>query len=158
MATTIRHKAGDRYSSKTLPGRVSEDLKLVFGRRLQAAMVRQGWNQVDMARFATAKIPNNKGKDKRKIGRDNIGLYLRGATFPNPIYLQAIAGALGMPVEKLVPQMTLPSPELENGAPETFAQLDDARGHVKLNRTVSLKTMRAIYAILRAEDAEAPQH
>lgn len=155
MATMVRQKPGDpRYAHKTLQSRMTEDLKVEFGRRLQAHLIRKGWNQSDLARFASAKVPG-KGKEKRTIGRDLIGLYIRAAAFPNPIYLQAIADALGVPTDQLVPaQNVLPARDDEL-TPFSFRQLDAERMHIRLNRTVSTKTANAIFDLLRAEDTNS---
>lgn len=151
----VRQKPSDpRYQHKTLHSRLTEDVKVEFGRRLQSNLIRKGWNQSDLARFATAKVPG-KGKEKRSIGRDLIGLYIRGAAFPNPIYLQAIADALGVTTDQLVPVGSmLPRPD-DDLRPFSLQQLDAERAHVRLNRTVSTKTANAIFDLLRAEDAEA---
>src|SRR5262245_38460046 len=139
MTTHIRQgKSDGRYAQKSLQLRMTDDNKLEFGRRLQAALIRKGWNQVDLARNASLKIPDNvdaKGRPKRSIGRDLIGLYCRGSSFPNPTYLQAIADALGMTLEQLVPASAL-APADDSLTPFSVKYIDATRMHIRLNRTV----------------------
>jgi transcriptional regulator with XRE-family HTH domain len=150
MTARSQHRKTARYREHTsLQVRMTDDLKKEFGRRLLAAMNRKGWKQTDLARFASDKCPKGQGP----IGRDLIGLYLRGATFPNPIYLQAIADAVGLTIEQLVPAAAL-LPDGED-TPFSCRQLDANRMHLKLSRTLSVAAANAIMDILRQEDRAA---
>lgn len=69
-----------------------------FARRLQKEMVRKGWSQSDLARAAQKFTPE--GKD---FGRHLINYYLRLRGLPTPVYLKALADALDVPPEELLP-------------------------------------------------------
>jgi transcriptional regulator with XRE-family HTH domain len=59
----------------------SEAKKIEFGKKVQDAMLRRGWNQSELGRRAGLK-------------RDNISCYVRGTTLPEPAPTsQAGAGA-----------------------------------------------------------------
>lgn len=99
-------------------GLTSEE-KLVhesFARRLHKAMLEKGMSPSDLA---TAVWGRQELKDKRgntvyksdgkpataARNRDRVGVYLKGAGFPDPKNLSKIAKALGMKEEELAPEI-----------------------------------------------------
>lgn len=75
----------------------NKSVSRIFAKRLQAAMLERGWNQSEIARRAAQFMPD------KKFGRDNISKYINEFTLPTPIYLNAIAKALGKAPEDLMP-------------------------------------------------------
>lgn len=69
-----------------------------FASRLQKEMLRKGWSQSDLARAANKFMPNGK-----EFGRHLINYYLRLRGLPTPVYLKALADALGIEPESLLP-------------------------------------------------------
>ena len=69
-----------------------------FAKRMQKAMVAKGWSQSDLARAAQKFMPE--GQD---FGRHLINYYIRLRGLPTPIYLKALADALGVPPDELLP-------------------------------------------------------
>lgn len=69
-----------------------------FARRLAKHMDDKSWNQSDMARAAERYLP--KGESFR---RDSISTYLNQLAVPRPKHLNAIAKALGVTPEDLLP-------------------------------------------------------
>jgi transcriptional regulator with XRE-family HTH domain len=78
--------------------RIPDEVKLAFAHRLERLMVERGWNQSELARRASLFMPHGK-----KMGRDNISNYCRGDVLPGPVHLNAIAKALGVRNEELLP-------------------------------------------------------
>ena len=67
-----------------------------FARRLATLRVAKGWNQSELARQAALFMPD------KKFNRDNISKYEK-FTRPTPLHLNAIARALGVKPEELMP-------------------------------------------------------
>lgn len=126
-----------------------------FGRRLQSRMIALGWSQTDLARFASAHLPQPaKGQVQgHSIGRDQISSYIRGKYLPRPHVLEAIAKALGCEASDLLPAASVPSVGDESPA---FSLTDvDGTGKrvaLRINRVVTRKTAAAIIHLLEEED------
>lgn len=135
--------------------RDADEIKQEFARRLQAALVRKGWNQSEVARRANAHLPKPERGQKRNkaIGRDSLSHYLRGHQLPLPVYLDALAKALDLRPEDLMPTSGFAIPP--NGAPLAVRGLPDGRMSLTVNRTVSSDTAMKIMAILAKEDEKA---
>lgn len=73
-----------------------------FGKRLQRLMAERGWNQSDLARHSAKHMPD------KKFGRDNISGYICGENLPGPAHLNAMAKALGLPYDELLPTRGVP--------------------------------------------------
>jgi transcriptional regulator with XRE-family HTH domain len=122
-----------------------------FARRLQAAMVRKGWNQSELARRASEHMPKSEARGS-SIERSAISGYVKGKALPWPARLAAIAKALDVKETDLLP------PELMEGGgapePSPFAMKDVGGGRMSLqiNRTVSTQTAMAIVQLLAKED------
>lgn len=119
-----------------------------FGRRLQALMLGKGWNQAELARRASA--------GGTKLGRDSISTYINGHTFPTPLKLDALAKALGVSREQLLPNSMMQAMDAEQPAIE----LKQAPGHtdkawLRINRAMSFDAAAQIIAIIKADDSKA---
>jgi transcriptional regulator with XRE-family HTH domain len=118
-----------------------------FGRRLQNLMLARGWNQAELSRQAS--------KQGTTIGRDSISTYINGHTFPTPLKLDALAKALGVPREQLLPNSMMQAMDAETPAIE----LKQAPGHpdkawLRINRAMSFDAAAQIIAIIKADDAK----
>jgi transcriptional regulator with XRE-family HTH domain len=89
-------------------------IKAEFAKRLQRHLDDRGWNQSDLARAASAYLP--KGQEFR---RDNISVYLKKLALPRPKQLQAIAKALRVEAEDLIPGI-----EHDGGLPYSMRNSD----------------------------------
>lgn len=65
-----------------------------FARRLYTLMHQKGWHQSELARQAG-------------IPRDSVSVYIRGVSMPTPLKLQALAKALDLKPEELLPNNAL---------------------------------------------------
>src|SRR5688572_29787045 len=72
-------------------------IKQDFSRRLSKALRDKGWSQSELARHA------GKYTKKGKLGRYSVSLYVKGRMLPQPERLNAIAKALGVKAEELLP-------------------------------------------------------
>lgn len=135
--------------------RDSDEIKQEFARRLQAAMVRKGWNQSELARRANEHLPKPaKGQKRGKsLGRDSISHYMRGRMVPLPAYLEALAKALNVEPDELLPANGFAVNPV--GSPFAVRGLADGRVSLHVNRTVRSETAAKIMAILSEEDRRA---
>ena len=90
-----------------------EGAALSFAQRLQTLMIDKGMTQSDLMRAANKLLPVG-----HSISRDSISKYIRGRNMPNPVYTTAIARALGIKADELLPSR---GPLLREGASEAMA-------------------------------------
>lgn len=161
---TVRSKTIERQRKNLAAGkRTSRDAKLkqVFAARLEAARVRQGWNQSELARRATACLPPRAPGQKqgKEIGRDLISHYSRALMLPRPEYLLAIAKALNMPPEDLLPRGSPSNTALAmlGSDPPAFRMepSQDGRVWLRINRTVTMETALKVANLFNEEDGKA---
>lgn len=127
---------------KGLPPDAPVDAALAeFGRRLQKRMSEKGYNQSDLAREASKHMPN------KKFGRDNISNYVRGVVFPGPIRLHALAKALGVKPDDLVPEHGLPSTD-DRAPPYDIRATSDGNVWLRVNQAVSHEVAMKVLALL----------
>lgn len=140
LARTTRFRPSQELD---LPSGVPESAKrMEFGRRVEAAMLKKGWNQSELARRAEEHMP--KGK---RFGRDSISNYIKGSNFPTPINLDALCKALGMKPEDLIPgQMFLRAKD--DMPPLDIRGLGDGSAWVRVNQRVSFDIAMKIMALL----------
>jgi len=77
---------------------------------LRTAMDKAGFSPSDLARAAWGSTTNKRGNSVAR-GRDRIGHYLAGTSYPTPENLQLLADALGIPVETLMIDRPTGSPK-----------------------------------------------
>lgn len=111
--------------------------KQEFGRRLMKLILDRGWNQSDLARAA-------------HLGRDAISTYVRGRSFPEPRSLKALADALSVSTEALLPNSVTMAMDADT-AP--MLEIKQAAGHpekvfLRVNRMVSLQQAAEIFNII----------
>lgn len=111
----------------------------LFSQRLNTLMLRKGWSQAEMARQATLHLPPGV-----EINRQRISSYLLNGHLPNNVALHAIARALQVAPEDLVPQGQATFAD----APFTM-QSNGVTAHVVLNLTMTLADAMAVAAIVK---------
>lgn len=126
-----------------LPPEAPKDAVLAeFGRRLQAAITKQGWNQSEMARQAANYTADG------TFGRDNVSLYVRGKTLPGPPHLHALCKALGMKPEELLPSRGTPS--VDNQMPRLDVRdAGEGKAWLRINMAVSWPVALDIMKLLK---------
>jgi len=111
----------------------------LFGQRLNRLMTERGWSGAELARRASLHLPAG----KKPIGRDTIAWYVRGKRAPGPVFLKAVARALDIAPEMLLPRShqqapgeAAPVPVLE--APDQKQREDIVR--MVINPNIPLET------------------
>jgi transcriptional regulator with XRE-family HTH domain len=122
--------------------------KQEFGRRLYNLMMKNNWNQSDLARAAFGLDEHGQAK-----GRDSVSSYIRGRSFPDPKNLKKLADALGIEPHELLPNTLASAIEIERPA----FQMRQAEGHsdkvwLQVNQLVTFKIAAKIVDILKGED------
>lgn len=132
-------------------------LRNLFARRLESARVAKGWNMSELARQATIHLakPARGQKQGRAVTRDLISNYTRGKMRPRPEYLDAIAKALGMTREQLMPSAPGAAPLPDDFPAVHFETKADGRVWLRLNRSVSMEIALDIMSLIRKEDEGA---
>lgn len=69
-----------------------------FARRLASALIERGWSQTELASRASELMPPG-----QKLEKYSVSVYVSGKSFPEPMRLDAICRALGVPPSSLVP-------------------------------------------------------
>lgn len=125
---------------EAVPGNAPrEAVSADFAGRLQSALSEKGWNQSDLARYASKQMPKNK-----KIGRDQISQYIRAVSIPRPVQLAAIAKALGKEPQDLLPNAPTAA---DKSLKSELKQLDDGTSWVRVNRALPTQAGIAVISI-----------
>ena len=134
--------ARKRYYPGSAAGRQASDTKVrAFAKNLSREMLRKGWNQSDLARAAEVHLP--KGEE---FGRHLISSYVRGASMPNPVNLNAICKALGKEVEDLVPEGD--GVVLDTAPDVKIEMLPNCKTRIRLDMELDTDTALQIAAIV----------
>jgi transcriptional regulator with XRE-family HTH domain len=125
----------------------SQDPRLaVFAKRLLDARVKKGWNQSETARNAALHMPD------KKFGRDNVSKYEMGKHLPTPLQLNALAKALGVAPDALVPGNPGIADVMEPGMKPAFRTIDDDTVWVRINAQFPRKRGLEIFRLAEQED------
>jgi transcriptional regulator with XRE-family HTH domain len=117
--------------------------KQAFAKRLYNLMIAKGWNQSELARRAG-------------LQRDRISTYIRGQTLPTPQNVKAIADALGITPEELLPNHTEAAIEEDTPSLEMRVSTNDpSKAWLRVNRLVTTKTAAEVVTILNNDDVLA---
>jgi transcriptional regulator with XRE-family HTH domain len=111
-----------------------------FAHRIQHLMAKAGWNQADLARAASKHLPRGV-----EMGRDSISYYVRGKAFPSAPRVNALAMALGVKPDDLVPTRgvkTAGDPSLE------MRTMADGRVWLRVNKEVDPAVAAKIVTLL----------
>jgi transcriptional regulator with XRE-family HTH domain len=120
------------------PNATYNPLTVEFGRRLQHFIAERGWTQAEFSREASKFLPKNK-----KLRRDNISLYCRGAQMPSELRIIAMVKALKITREELVPE-----PATEGAPPFAMKPMEGENVWLQVNQVVSLPMALEIAALL----------
>lgn len=140
MSNRVRtHITGDAPTeTKLVPKHLT---KQQFGKRLYTLMLSKGWTQSELAR-------------QSGLPRDSISVYVRGKSLPTPPSLQALAEALSVPTEELLPNHI--EGAIDEDTPMLEMKVSPNAPNVawlRLNRLVSTKTAMSIMEMLESDDA-----
>lgn len=142
MARKTRTHVGVVADTQTPTGLTPKHLsKQEFGRRLYNLMLAKGWHQSELAR-------------QSGLPRDRISTYVRGQTMPTPANVQALARALGVEAEAILPNHLMSAIDEDNPALEIKAS-PGAPGlaWLRVNRLVTLATAVRIADLLENDHA-----
>ncbi len=116
--------------------------KTTFARRLQHELTVRGMNGSELSRRASAFMPEGKS-----VSRDNVSNYLRGLHLPGEVMLHAIAKALGVETNYLLPDRGRNRIHVEQPA---FSMKDIGNGKVllRVNQEVEFGIATRIASIL----------
>ena len=130
------------------PGATPDAIRVVFARKLQAAMSEKGLTQTELARRVVPLVKNT------KVGRSNINKYVRAKVLPQPPVLEAIAKVLEMRVTDLLPAR--PSSAVEEHPPLTMRTMPDDPNMtwIQINMAVPWKKALKVVAMLKSNDDE----
>lgn len=119
-------------------------LRREFARRLQAFMDDKGWNQAELARRTAEHCRTG------KFGRDNVSSYIRAISLPGPVYLKAIAKALGVEKEDLLPSGLARG--VDTALPEVQVRdAGDGLAHLKINQAVKWEVAIKVLELLKSD-------
>lgn len=110
--------------------------KKEFGRRLEELMLKNSWNQSELARRA-------------EMGRDNISGYIRGRNVPNSKHLQKLANAFGISPNELYRGVI--SDLAENESHPTLEVLKNGMSRLRINQVIPTDAAMKIIAILNTK-------
>lgn len=120
-------------------------ITIEFARRLQAEMIRCGFNQSDLARQATLHMPEGK-----PINRDTISLYINAKNLPGPERLTAIAKALGVEKQDLLPSRGITA-KANITPPVDVREIGDGRVWLRVNQAVDWPVALKILEMLKGK-------
>ena len=138
---------------KELPASAPKELsKLEFGRRLQQILLDRGWTQSDLARQAFGETTDQGGYKVPKK-REVVSAALAGRYFPSATNLHAMAKALGMTDDELLPNLRKMA--IDESAKPAF-EFKVAPGHpnegwLQINQLVTYDTFVKIAALLQQD-------
>jgi transcriptional regulator with XRE-family HTH domain len=125
----------------------SDERLKTFAQRLNRAMLEKGWTGAELAREATKHAP--KGTE---LGRHLISAYSRAANEPTDINLKAIAAALGVKPEDLLPP--LPG-EGESAQYATATSTLDGKTRLVVDAEVDAETALKVLGMVRSSVSKA---
>lgn len=108
-------------------------IKREFGQRLRRFLVQKGMSQTDLAKAAAKYSPD------KQFGRDLVSSYINGRYVPNPVNLEAMAKALGITSDELLPQANNLPRRGETTPPLDIRVLGEDRASLRVNQVVSLQ-------------------
>lgn len=138
----LRFQRNGQRETTTVPKpNERELLKAEFATRLGRLMSEKGWSQSDRARHASQFLP--KGEEFR---RDNVHVYLNQLALPRPKQRDALAKALGVDPEELLPG----EGHTKNNMPVAMRAIPDEPGMawLSVDKKVTMRTALAVLALL----------
>jgi transcriptional regulator with XRE-family HTH domain len=137
MARKLRTHVDGVVDTATPPALLPKHLsRQEFGRRLYNLMLAKGWHQSELARRAG-------------LPRDRVSTYVRGAAMPTPANVDALAKALGVDAEAILPNHLMSA--IDEDAPALEIRSSPAapgKAWLRVNRLVTLATAVRIADLL----------
>lgn len=141
MPRAVRTHVGDVSDSPSMQLTPKHLTKQEFGKRLYRLMTGKGWNQSELARRAD-------------LNRDAISTYVRGRVLPTPVSLQALAKALGVAPDELLPNHVESAIDADQPAFEMKVSPSAPNmAWLRVNRLVSVATAVKVAELLQDDDA-----
>lgn len=138
--TPSKQQSKTPMKSPLVPKHMAKD---EFARRLHSLMREKGWRQADFARASG-------------LTRNSISVYLRGDSLPSPSSLKALAKALDVDPDHLLPNYRESAIDRDNPQIEFRVSPNDPKSAwLRINRLVSTALAIKIMALLQDEDAQA---
>lgn len=110
-------------------------------------MLEKQFDQTELARRAAQFMP------RKVFGRDNVSKYLKGVTLPTPLYLSALARALGVQPEELLPSTTIRlATNMEDNPRLALRAIDENTAFLRINQEVPMAVALEILTLLRRQD------
>lgn len=114
--------------------------KQEFAKRLYTLMIKKGWHQSELAR-------------QSGLPRDSISVYMRGKSLPEASNAQALAKALGVPFEQLMPNHVESAIDADMPALEMKVSPNAPNAAwIRVNRLVTLRTALTVMDLLEKDD------
>jgi transcriptional regulator with XRE-family HTH domain len=135
--------------TRQIPGSAN---KKQFGRHLEQLMLSKEMNQSDLARAAFGSIENGDGRTVARR-RDSISSYIRGLAWPDRKSQLALAKALGIPTEELVPNSLVNEIDRGTAPPLCIQEIlgQPGKAWLQINRIISLETAVKVLQLINAE-------
>lgn len=124
--------------------------KMEFAKRLQDLLTERNLNQADFARKVTPFMPEG-----QEFTRDLASKYVNARSLPGPVTMKAIAEALGVTKEELLPSGRVMTGVVDN-PPLDVKEIDAGRVFLKVNQVVAWPVALKIMALLRGEESGSP--
>ena len=121
-----------------------QQIKQDFARRLDAAKLKKGWNQSELARHAALHMPSG------RFNRDNISNYINAKHTPGPVHMHALCKALGVEPADLMPVGATPSAE-DAAPPLDLKDLGDGTVFVRINKRLPAAKALQILNVVMGE-------
>lgn len=123
-----------------------------FARRLQALMLKKGWNQAELAKRAFGTITDKRGYETPQ-GKDSVSGYLAAKRMPGPKKLALLAKALDVEPEELLPNALAAAADREH----LSFSMRELAGHsgkvwVTVDRLLPTSTAIKIAALINEAD------
>lgn len=117
--------------------------KMEFAKRLQDKLTDLNLTQAAFARKVTPFMPEG-----QEFTRDLASKYLNARSLPNPVTMDAIARALGVQKEDLLPSGRIMT-GVADSPPLDVKEIDSGRVFLKVNQTVTWPVALEIMKLLR---------
>lgn len=143
--------------------------RVEFAKRLYRAMVKRGWNQSELAREADRIVKET--NPEARIGRDKVSSYMRAQSLPKGAILEALAKAVKMKPEELLPDPGIDGrttrfgskshdaryETFDNAPPVEVRYQDDGNVWLRLNRPVDQETaLKILHDLNEYDKSHAP--
>lgn len=120
---------------------------IAFATNLRNAMNRKGFTQSELMARANSHAPKT-----HKLSRSNLSEYCNGKKLPGPIRLDAIAKALDVAIEELVPA-TMPRTRIPLAATQANTELiniGNGQARMTMDRTMPWPKAMEVMSILNS--------